>query len=149
MKRITEDRNTVESIIRKAQVCRIALSDDDQPYIIPVSFGYEDNTLYFHCSKKGKKIDILKKNNTVCFEMDVDFELVEAEKACAWSIKYRGVIGFGKAYLVEDLEGKRKALDAIMRQYSDKPYEYPEATLEITGVVRIEVERVTAKVAGY
>lgn len=92
---------------------------------------------------------MLRKNNAVCFEIDVDCELVRAEKACAWSVKYRSVIGFGRAFLVEDLEGKRKALDAIMRQYSDESYEYPEATLEKTGIVRIEIESMTAKVAGY
>jgi nitroimidazol reductase NimA-like FMN-containing flavoprotein (pyridoxamine 5'-phosphate oxidase superfamily) len=147
MAKITEDKNTIESIIRQAQICRIAFSDDGQPYIIPVSFGYEDNTIYFHCSKKGRKIDILTKNNAVCLEFDVDFELIKAEEACKWSLKYRSVIGFGKAYLVKDVESKRRALDAIMRQYSDEPYTYPETTLEKTGVVKIEIDSMTAKIA--
>jgi nitroimidazol reductase NimA-like FMN-containing flavoprotein (pyridoxamine 5'-phosphate oxidase superfamily) len=149
MRRITEDRTTIEPIIRRARVCRIGLCDDGQPYIIPVSFGYEDDTVYFHCSKKGRKIDILKKSNAVCVEFDVDAEFVEADEACMWSAKYRSVIGFGKAYVIQDPEEKRRALDAIMRQYSAKSYEYPEETLEKTEVVRIEIEDVTAKVAGY
>ena len=59
------------------------------------------------------------------------------------------MIGFGRAILVEDLEGKRRALNAIMRQYSGQSYEYPEATLEKTGIVRLEIGSMTAKVVGY
>lgn len=149
MKEITDDKDIITAIIRKAQVCRVAFSDGLQPYIVPVSFGYASDTVYFHCSKKGKKIDILRRNNAVCFEVDVDFELTKGETACKWSVKYRSVIGFGKAFLVEDTEEKRKALDLIMSQYSNERHEYPEGTLEKTGVVRIEIEYMTAKVAGY
>jgi len=146
LKRITQDKHTVESIIRQAQVCRIGMCCDGQPYVVPVCFGYEDGALYFHCSKKGKKIDFLEKNAAVCFEIDVDCEITQAEKACQWGVKYRSVIGFGKAFFIEDLEEKREALHAIMGQYSEGLYNYPEDTLERTGIVRIEIESVTAKV---
>jgi len=146
VKRITQDQDVIESIIRRAQVCRIGLCDDGQPYVVPVCFGYQGDTLYFHCAKKGRKIEVLKRNDAVCFEFDVDCELVTAEQACEWSVKYRSVIGFGRASFVEDAEEKKVALDAIMRQYSDKPYEYPEDMLERTRVVRVKIENVTAKV---
>lgn len=149
MKKITEDKNTIESIIRQASVCRIALSDDAQPYVVPVCFGYEDNTLYFHSSRKGRKLDILRKNNAVCFEFDIDHEIVRSGGACEWSIKYRSVIGFGRAFFVEDLEEKKRALDIIVGQYSGRPCEYPEATLRNTAVVKVEIQSMTGKVSGY
>jgi len=65
-----KDRKEIEAIIERADVCRLGLSDDNMPYIIPMNFGYKDNRLYFHCAKKGKKIDIIKRNNSTCFEMD-------------------------------------------------------------------------------
>ncbi len=68
-----------EKVIRLAKVCRIALSSDNIPYIVPVSFGYNNNTIYFHSSCKGKKIDILRKNNNVCFEFDVNRKLVKSQ----------------------------------------------------------------------
>ena len=142
---LSEDRSVIESIVRQARVCRVAFAADNQPYVVPVCFGYQDGVLYFHCSKKGRKIDMLRENGTVCFEMDVDFELVEADTACEWSVKYRSVVGFGTASLVDDVEEKKKALDAIMAQYSDRPYTYPEKTVERTGVVRIDIARWTAK----
>ncbi len=140
---------SAESIIQRANVCRIALSDGDQPYIVPVSFGYEHDTLYFHSAPSGRKLDILRKNNAVCVEFDVDCEIVRAETPCKWSVKYRSVIGFGHAYLVEDVAEKKKALDLIMAHYGGQPSDYPEATLRKTAIVRIEIERMSAKTAGY
>ena len=150
MKETTRDRGVIESIVRQALVCRIALTDGEQPYIVPVCFGYADNALYFHSSGKGKKIDILRKNKAVCFEFDVDQELVSSEIPCRSSIKYRSVIGFGKAFFVQDPAEKKKALDTIMAQYGGQPpYAYPAATLEKTTIVKVEIESMTAKVAGY
>ena len=56
------DIKSIEKIIHKAKVCRLALSLDDTPYVVPVCFGYSAETIYFHSAKEGKKIDIIKKN---------------------------------------------------------------------------------------
>jgi uncharacterized protein len=146
---VTTDRKVIESIIQQAAVCRIGLCDDGQPYVVPVCFGYEDGVLYFHSSPKGRKVGILRKNNAVCVEFDVDQEIVRAERACKWGIKYRSVIGFGEASFVEEAQEKRRALDIIMRHYGGEPQDYPEATLEKTAIVCIEMQNAAAKIAGY
>jgi nitroimidazol reductase NimA-like FMN-containing flavoprotein (pyridoxamine 5'-phosphate oxidase superfamily) len=139
------DKRRIEKIIKKAKVCRIGLSDNDMPYVVPVIFGYEDNCLYFHSYQQGKKIDILQKNNNICFEVDVDVELEKAKKACKWDVKYRSVIGFGKAYFVEELEEKRKAFDIIMAHYSDERFDFPEKKLVKAAVIKIEIESISGK----
>jgi nitroimidazol reductase NimA-like FMN-containing flavoprotein (pyridoxamine 5'-phosphate oxidase superfamily) len=149
MRKTTSDMDTIESIIRSAPACRIALSDDGQPYVLPVCFGYADNTLYFHSVPTGRKLDILGKNNAVCCEFDVDQEIVQAEDACAWSVRYRSVVAFGRAFIVEDLEEKRQALDVILAHYGGRPRAYPEATLLRTAVVKVEIQSMTAKISGY
>jgi len=143
-KEITE-KSAIEAIIKKSLVCRLALSDNNSPYIVPLCFGYRDNVLYFHSSQKGKKIDMIKKNPKVCFEFDTNTEIVKAEDACHWSMKYRSVIGFGKAQLLEDIEEKRKALNIIMGQYSDGTFEYNDAVLKKTFVIKVEIEIMTGK----
>ena len=55
-----KDKEVIESIIKRATVCRIALSENNVPYIVPLSFGYKDNCLYFHSAPEGRKIDIIK-----------------------------------------------------------------------------------------
>ncbi len=139
----------IESIIGKSLVCRLAFSENNRPYIVPLCFGYKDHTLYFHCAPEGRKMEILRKNNQVCFEFDIDQELVKDDQACKFDMKYRSVIGFGRASVVEDPESKRKALAAIMEHYTGKSYAFPEETLKKTAVVKIEVESLSGKKAGY
>jgi nitroimidazol reductase NimA-like FMN-containing flavoprotein (pyridoxamine 5'-phosphate oxidase superfamily) len=146
-KEITE-KAAIEAIIKKSLVCRLALSDNNSPYIVPLCFGYKDKVLYFHGSQKGKKIDIIKKNQKVCFEFDTNTEIVKADNACHWTMKYRSVIGFGKAVLLEDTEEKRKAFNIIMSQYSDGTFEYNDSILKKTFVIKVEIESMTGKQSG-
>jgi len=142
------DIAAIEEILSSAAVCRLGLCEENQPYVVPLCFGYEDNTLYFHCSLEGKKLDILRKNNKVCFEVDIDHEFVKADKACDWGMKYKSVIGFGKAEFIEDIESKRKALDIVMQQYSGGTLEYPEEAIKNTIVIKVEIESMTGKASG-
>jgi nitroimidazol reductase NimA-like FMN-containing flavoprotein (pyridoxamine 5'-phosphate oxidase superfamily) len=147
-KEITEEI-AIEAIIQKSLVCRLALSDGNFPYIVPLCFGYRDKVLYFHGSLKGKKIDIIRKNQNICFEFDINTEIVKAEDACHWSMKYKSVIGFGKAVLLEDLDEKRKALNIIMSQYSDRTFQFNDATLKGTVVIKVEIESMTGRRSGF
>ena len=140
-----KDKNEIEAIINSAIICRLAMIDEDYPYIVPLCFGYEDNTLYFHSASQGKKLDILKKNNRVCFEFDIDQRLKMGEKACEWGMTYKSVIGFGKAYFLKDFQIKRNALDHIMRNYADGSFEYSEPEIKNTTVIKVEIEQMTGK----
>jgi nitroimidazol reductase NimA-like FMN-containing flavoprotein (pyridoxamine 5'-phosphate oxidase superfamily) len=139
------DKNEIESIIRKSLVCRLGLADNGMPYIVPLCFGYKDNSLYFHSAKEGRKIEIIKRNNAVCFEFDIDSEIKSGKDACAWGMKYRSVIGYGTATLIEDPEEKRKALDVIMAQYADGAFEYSEKAFGKALVIKVEIESMTGK----
>jgi hypothetical protein len=142
------DKSEIESIISRAMVCHLALADQNHPYVVPLCFGYKENTLYLHSAGKGKKIDILKKNNMVCFEFDVDYETIKADKACSWSMTYKSVIGFGRASFVEDFESKCHALDIIMLQYGGESFEYPAEKVKNTLIIKIEIEHMTGKQSG-
>jgi len=146
MKR-TEDRDVIESIIQRASVCRIGMCDGGRPYVVPVCFGYRDNVLYFHSGPTGRKLDLLRRNDAVCIEFDIDHQIVRDEDPCEWSMKYRSVIGFGQASFIEDAKEKKKALDIIIEHY-DGQGEYSDGVLRSTTVVKIDVESFTAKVSG-
>lgn len=146
-KEITE-ASAIESIIHQSIVCRLGLSEGNSPYIVPVCFGYQDRTIYFHGSLMGKKIDMIRNNPNVCFEFDINTEIIPAENACDWDVKYQSVIGFGKASLLTDPEQKRKALSIIMRQYSDRPFQFPEKKLDRTAVIKIDIATMTGKRSG-
>ena len=74
---------------------------------------------------------------------------MESESACKWGMKYRSVIGFGKASFIDDPESKQRALDIIMQHYSDKPFSFAEGEVKKTAIVKIDIESMTGKKAGY
>lgn len=139
------DKAAIEVIIHQSSVCRLALSEDNCPYIVPLCFGYKDNALYFHTAREGKKLGILEKNNRVCFEFDILRELVKSEEPCEWGMKYMSVVGFGKAFVIEDLESKRRALDIIMQHYAGSSYAYREEVIHKAAIIKVEIERMTGK----
>jgi nitroimidazol reductase NimA-like FMN-containing flavoprotein (pyridoxamine 5'-phosphate oxidase superfamily) len=139
------ERAEVEAILAEATVCRLAMCDGDQPYVVPLSFGYRDGTLYFHTAMEGKKLCILEKNNRVCFEVDVDQELKRGDRPWEFGVKYRSVIGFGAASFVVDPSEKAAALDIFVEHYAVSPEEYPEALLKVTKVLKVEIDSMTGR----
>jgi len=138
----------IEAIIRNARICRLGLSDGEQPYIVPLCFGYHSRTLYFHGALEGRKLDIIRKNQRVCFEIDVQAEILEAEEACEWGMKYQSVIGFGRAAILQDPHDKRRAIEIIMSQYSDRQFRLPDTAIQRTAVIKVEIESMTGKQSG-
>jgi nitroimidazol reductase NimA-like FMN-containing flavoprotein (pyridoxamine 5'-phosphate oxidase superfamily) len=144
-KEITDITEILE-LLDGADVLRVAMSLNDQPYLVPFCFGREGNRLYMHCATEGLKLDIIRENPRVCFEVEADVEIIDTGNPCDWTMTYRSVIGFGKAVLVEGEDEKQRGLDAMMAHYGAKgPYEYPEAAIEKTAVLRIDIERMTGK----
>ncbi|GAI92881.1 unnamed protein product, partial [marine sediment metagenome] len=92
------DEKVMISIIGKAIVCRVAMCWQDEPYVIPMNFGYQDNYIYLHSAREGRKLDILRNNDKVCIEFDVNVELVQSQKACKTSNAPRdgSLVRFGK-----------------------------------------------------
>jgi nitroimidazol reductase NimA-like FMN-containing flavoprotein (pyridoxamine 5'-phosphate oxidase superfamily) len=60
-------------------------------------------------------------------------------------MQYQSVIGFGKAVLLENVNEKRKALNIIMRQYSDRTFRFDDAALKKAAVIKVEIESMTGK----
>lgn len=144
------NKNDLIEILQKADVCRIAISAQPAPYIIPLNFGYnwdENLELFFHCAAEGRKLQLLSENNIVGFEIDIDHELIKSEKACNWGMKYTSIIGFGKITEVLDELDKKAGLDRIMKHYGfvDKNIEYDKIVLRNTKVLKLDVQEITGK----
>lgn len=140
------DRDKIAQVIKNCQVCRLGLSQGNIPYIVPVSFGYDGNTLYFHTALEGKKIDILAVNKNVCFEFESGVRVVSNEtKPCNWSFSFQSVIGFGKVAELSAPEDKIKGLTYIMAQYSEKEWGLDKLPLNNLRVWAIQIESMTGK----
>jgi len=146
--REVQDETLIKDIIGRSTVCRLGMVDGDTPYVVPLCFGYDGQSLYIHGAIKGRKIEILKKNPKVCFEIDLIAEPITAENACDWSMKYQSIIGSGKAAFLENHDDKRQALNVIMAQYTDKTYQFPDNMLKATAVIKVAIESISCKQCG-
>lgn len=139
-------RQEIDAIIRSALVCRIALAKDDEPYLVPVSFGYDGKSLFIHTAKRGRKIDFITANNRVCFEFEANVSLqVDDNDACKWTFEFESVIGYGRVIELETSEDKAQGLNQIMLHYSGRKWDIDDAAAATTRVWRIDIESVTGK----
>ncbi len=135
----------IESILNGAPVCRIGLADSDESYIVPLCFGYQEKTIYLHSAMAGKKITMLKKNPRCCFEVDQCDDIIRTENPCAWGMRYRSVIGFGRARFVNDAEEKKTGLNCIMHHYGSEWHQFSDDDLRNVCVIRIDIDSMTGK----
>lgn len=144
-----ESKEQIDAVIRASEVCRIAYANNNIPYITPVSFGYDGETLFVHTAEEGRKIDFLKKNNYVCFEFETDVSTVTDDKvACKWTAAFKSVIGYGRMKGLNNYEEKEYAINEIMKHYSGKSWEFNEKALRNVALWKIEIEELSGKQSG-
>jgi len=144
------DRHEMLDVITRSTVCRLGLVDGNEPYIVPLCFGYLDDVLYFHAGERGRKLSVIERNDRVCVEFDVDTAVVAGDEPCSWTMRYRSVVGFGRASLVTGYDEKQRALAVIMDHYSavKSNYLFPRDRVEKTRIIRIDIEYLTGKKSG-
>jgi uncharacterized protein len=140
------ERTEIEDIIKRSQVCRLAVCKDNIPYIVPMCFGFDGSNIFVHTATKGRKNDFWEANPLVCFEFEVDVEIIShPEKACRWATDYLSVIGYGDICEILDEDEKLKAFDLIMAQYSDKSWEIKVPHLKSVKLWKIKIIDIKGK----
>lgn len=142
-----KDFEEIKELLDECQTIRLAMHDEPYPYIVPLSYGWEERNrqifIYFHCAKEGKKLDLITKNGNVCFEADC----LAGYKSTGHGVTadYRSLIAFGKAERVYGEELVR-GLELLLAHCHVGGYSAREcAAMGITAVVRITVDGITGK----
>jgi len=143
------DPTVILDLLARCHIGRLAtIGHDGFPRIKPVNFVHHHEVIYFHTALEGEKIDDIRRDNRVCFEVDQPIaHVMSGKKACSAGYLYRSVIIKGRATMVDDETKKTKALDLLMQKHegTDKKYEYSKASMSETGIVRIDIEQMTGK----
>ncbi|MCI8320537.1 MAG: pyridoxamine 5'-phosphate oxidase family protein [Dorea sp.] len=117
----------IRQVLEACKVCRIGMLDHGKPYIVPMNMGYDYDektlTIYFHCAREGRKLELLRENAQVAFEMDKEIALVEGDTPCQYSFRYASIMGTGKAEIVEDELEKADALAKIMKHQTGRDFD--------------------------
>ena len=144
------DLAEVLAILGRCEVLHVGLCVDGVPYIVPLHFAFEQAgaavSIFLHCAPEGRKMDMIRRNDQVCFEAECSVKTLEAEQACNWSAEFESVIGEGRICVLEDEAQKAKALDALMERHGfpGQP-QYGEASLAAVTVLQIDVTSITGK----
>ena len=144
------DYQQIYTIIEQAKVVHIGMIDNDRPYVVPMQYGFvfADGTLtlYVHCAKEGRKLDIIKKNPSVFIELETNVAIVSGgDIPCKYGSEYASVMGEGTAVIVEDVAEKILGLQLMMKTQSGRDFDITEQMATSVTVLRIDVPYVTAK----
>ena len=147
--RAISDPEEINYILKSGIICRLAFSNDNVPYIVPLNYGVEFSNpikLYFHCAPEGRKLEMLRKNRRVCFEIDVDTEIIGGKKACDWTMNYKSVIGYGEVDIISDKNQIIHGLDMLMKQYAgEADFSYNAKLLERMVMLELTVDSISGK----
>jgi len=142
------DKAIIEEILTKSGICRIAIQDDDIPYLVPLNYGYYNGALYFHSASRGRKIELLKRNNRVAFEIEFAGEIIKDDMPCKWSSRYRSVMGTGTIEILADAKQIRDGLDIIMTHYGHAQNTYDEAYFSMIVILKLNIKNISGKQSG-
>ena len=146
---LVTDPEQIRHILDSGKVLHLGLSVNDEPYVVPMNYGYtmEDGKLviYLHSAVKGKKLEMVRTNPRVCFNIDCDRMPFEGGVPCQYGMVYSSIMGRGTATLVEDPEAKMEAMSIFMKSQTGKDFTFNERLVSIVTVIRIDVTEYTAK----
>ena len=143
------DPEQILHILDTGKVLHLGLAVNDEPYVVPMNYGYtmEDGrlTLYLHSAVRGKKLDMMRANPKVFFEIDCDRKAFEGSVPCQYGMVYSSIMGRGTATIVEDVEEKKQAMTILMKTQTGKDFSFEDRLVSIVAVIRIDVSGYTAK----
>ena len=153
------DSVEIERILGLARIGRLAtMGSDGYPYITPVNFVYHNGNVYFHSAPSGEKLDNLKTNPNVCFEVDIPLAYLDSgfdpdSGVCRLHQLFHCVIIRGRASIVEDDHLKAQCLNALVGKHEQR-VDHDPVIPELPGfskcvVVGIEPVSISAKTDAF
>ena len=143
------DQQQILHILDTAKVLHLGLAVDNEPYVVPMNYGYTMENgklvLYLHSALQGKKLDMIRANSKVFFEMDCDRMPFEGKLPCQYGLVYSSIMGRGTARIIEDVEEKKQAMTILMQTQTGKDFDFNDRLVSIVAVIRIDVAEYTAK----
>ena len=142
-----EDRSEMDSIIRACKTCYVAMSDKNMPYVLPMNFALDGNTVILHSAQHGRMWETLKKNPKVCINWTLGEELAwqDEQVGCSYRVKSKTVLVEGTVELIDDYDEKERMMKATMAQYSSLEFKFSAPAIKNVGVIKVHINKISAK----
>ncbi len=145
------DLAAIRTILEGENHLHLGLADGGMPYVVPMSYGYtltDEGKLifYLHCANEGEKLDILRRNPRVSFEVSRQVRIAPSDTTDQWTAKYRSVMGCGRAVIEQTRQEKERSLTQLLRHLGyEGPAFFRDTVVDRIVTIRIEAESYTGK----
>lgn len=149
------DKEKIDRLLTKAPTGYLGLSTDGVPYVVPLNFVWTNGFIYVHGAAEGRKIDMLRENQHVCFTVSEHYGTMVHPIPAKTDTAYMSVILFGKAEIISDLDEATAAMQALLTKYVPGYYSSPLSKTHVekyrsslgsrTVVIKIRPDAITAK----
>lgn len=145
-----EKREEIEAVIRSCKTCYLSMSLDNFPYILPMNFALDGDSVILHSKQGGRMWETLKTNPNVCINWTLGEEIAwqDVQVGCSYRVKSKSVLVEGKIEFVDDYDEKYRLLKLLMQQYSDREFKFNRPAVENVGILKVKIEKITAKEFG-
>jgi uncharacterized protein len=145
-----KNREEIDDIIRSCKTCYLAMSNHDQPYVLPMNFALDGDNIILHSAQNGRKWDIMKINPKVCIIWTMGEELAWQDPGigCSYRVKSKSVIVEGLVEFVEDHDEKIKCMEKLMSQYRQRMFKFSRPAITNVGVMKVHIQKIDAKKFG-
>ena len=147
--RAVTDEARIRQILDTAKVLHLGLVDGDEPYVVPMNYGYTlENgvlTVYLHSAVAGRKLDVIQANPKIFFSLECDVVPFEGKVPCQYGTTYASVMGRGTAQILEDPQEKMRAMTILMKTQTGKDFTFNERLVSIVSVLELQISSFTAR----
>ncbi|MCY1720637.1 pyridoxamine 5'-phosphate oxidase family protein [Prolixibacteraceae bacterium Z1-6] len=142
-----EDRKEIEDIIKACKTCFLAMSVDDIPYVLPMNFALDGDSIILHSAQEGRMWETIQKNPKVCINWTLGEDLAyqDVQVGCSYRVKSKSVIVEGPVEFIEDFDEKYRCLEVIMKQYSDREFKFGTPAVKNVGIFKVSIDKLSAK----
>lgn len=144
------NREEVDNIIRTCKTCFLGMSENGSPYILPMNFALDGDSVILHSAQSGRMWDTIKQNPRVCINWILGDELAwqDVRVGCSYRVKSKSVLVEGSVEIVDDYDEKYRLLGLLMQQYSDRDFKFSKPAVENVGIIKVKIEKISAKEFG-
>lgn len=144
---IIENRDEINRIIRECKTCYLAISENNIPYVIPMNFALNGDTVIFHSAQSGRMWNALKSNPIACINWVLGEELAwqDIQIGCSYRVKSKSVIAEGEIEFIDDYNEKVKCLQLFMSQYSERKFKFNAPSVNNVGIFKVHIKLLCAK----
>lgn len=142
-----ENRAEIDEIIKACKTCFLAMSDDGKPYLLPMNFALDGDSIIMHSAQEGRMWKTIKKNPQVCINWTLGEELAyqDEQVGCSYRVKSKSVLVEGTVEFIDDFDEKYRCLSLLMGQYSKREFKFGTPAVKNVGVFKVPIDKISAK----